>query len=492
MRISIRYKFIIVLLSIFCIGFTLISFVTGDIIFKNNKKIIKNELLKEQRDSTFFIKQYLELNFIEDTADSFEKNSEQISLALSSKLDEKVVSYSKDGIFLFDTIYKDGNIYNSNGEKVQDNKEDLKSAKNGDASYSILKMKDKFIISFSNPIYINKKMIGIIRYTRDYTSISQSGNELLKLIKGAILAIFIIIFLFILILSNIIVIPVIKLSKASKEISKGNYDFPVEIKSRDEIGELTENFIDMKECIKEQIDTIEKDKNKLEILQKHRKIFFDNATHEMKTPLTIISGYAQIIGEKGFDDKEFFYNAIEKIKYEADKMYNMTLNLLDMSKLESNIEVEYKNINISQIVNRVCEDMTIKSNKYNISIDKKIEENIYILGSKEQIRRMIINIIDNSIKYSKVNTKIEVEMKLNNNECYITVEDEGVGIAKDKLDKIFKPFYRVNNNLREKESSGLGLSIVDNIVKSHRGKIKIESEENLGTKISVIIPVNFL
>lgn len=495
MRISIRYKFIIGLLFIFCVGFNLISFITGNIIVQNNKDVIKNELLNNGRDSVFFIKQYLKLNSIEETVEGFRKKTEDIALALSLKLDDRVIIYSKSGDFLFDTAYEKGNsiIYDNNDENVMGKKEDLKLAKKGTSSYSILKLKNKYIICFSNPIYINKKIVGIVRYTRDYSNIFKSGEYLLSLIKKSILIIFAIIFLFIVILSNSITIPIIKLSKVSNEISKGNYDFALKIKSKDEIGELTKSFINMKDCIKKQITTIEKDRDKLKTLESHRKTFFDNATHEMKTPLTIISGYTQIISQKGFDDKDFFYKGIKKIKYESNKMHNMILKLLDISKLESNIEVEYENINISEIVNRVCEDMTIKSKKYYINIDKKIEEDLYILGNKEEISRVFINIIDNSIKYGNVKSEIKVKVKSKDSRCYITVKDRGIGIPQDKIDQIFKPFYRVDKQTsRENGSSGLGLSIVKNIVKNHGGEIYIESEENVGTNVNIIIPLNFL
>ncbi|MFD3157737.1 ATP-binding protein [Haloimpatiens sp. FM7330] len=496
MKLSIRYKFIVGLLCIFCIGFNLLSFVTNKIVIENNKKVVTKELLNQQRDSVFFIRQYLKLNDIDENVQTFNQKVGDVASALSLKLDDRVIMYSKDGKFLFDTAYEKGKVFiydNENGdgqgEYIKDNKKDLKLAIKNTSSYSILKSKNRYIVCFSYPIYINNNKFGIVRYIKDYSDIFKSGEYLLKLIKISMLAIFGMIFLFSVVLTTSITIPIIKLNKVSKEISKGNYDVSLNINSRDEVGELAESFTNMKECIKEQIETIEKDRDNLKKLESHRKTFFDNVTHEMKTPLTIISGYTQIIGDKGFNDEKFFKKSVKRIKYEADRMHNMVLNLLDISKLESNTEHDFQKINISQIACKICEEMKIKSEKYYISIEKSIKDDVYILGDEEQMVKVFINIIDNAIKYGKIQSKIKVSVTSDEDMCFITVEDEGKGIPQDKLDKIFEPFYRVDKSFsRENGSSGLGLSIVKNIVVAHKGQISIESKENLGTKVKIKIP----
>lgn len=490
MKLSIKYKVIIGLLFIFCLGFNLISFVTGKIITKNNKEVISKEFLSSQRDGTFYIKQYLKLNDIEESKEEFEKKTEEIAFSLSLKLDDRVIVYSNDGKFLFDTAYRKGSILgDENNHIVEDNKKDLKLAIDNKSGYSILKHKDRYNVCFSYPLYINNQRIGIVRYIRDYSDIFLSGKYLLRLIKVSVLVVFTIIFLFSIFLSRRITIPIIKLNDISKEIAKGNYEMSASINSNDEIGELNENFNIMKECIKDQITTIEIDRDNLKILESHRKKFFDNVTHELKTPLTIISGYSQIMIDKGFNDKNFFQKAINRMKNEADRMHSMVLKLLDISKMESNVGVKYERLNISKLIYKLCEDMEIKSQKYGINIDKNIHEDVYIHGSAEQMVRVFINIIDNSIKYGDINSNIRLKLSVKDEMCFVLVEDKGKGIPKEKINNIFQPFYRVDKTFsREQGSSGLGLFIVKNILDEHGGEINIESEENIGTKVIVRIP----
>ncbi|KEI03648.1 sensor histidine kinase [Clostridium botulinum] len=489
MRISIKYKVVVGLLFIFCIGFNMISIVTSKIIMKNNKEIISKEFLNAQRDGTFYVNEYFKQNSVNKSLKGFENKVEEITFLLSAKLDDRVIVYSNKGKFLFDTIYFKGDIFGEDNNKLIDNKKDINLAINNKSGYTILKDNDKYIVNFSYPLFIDKDKVGIIRYTRDYSDIFLSGKNLLNLIKLSILMVFIVIFLFAVFLSKKITFPIIKLNNISKEISKGNYNISASIKSNDEIGELTESFDVMKECIRNQISTIKEERDNLKKSESHKKSFFDNVTHELKTPLTVISGYSQIMMNKGFDDKEFFNKAVSRIKNEADRMHNMVLKLLDISKSESKIKARYERVNISNLIYKLCEDMEVKSKKYGMSIDKNIENHVYISGNSEELVEMFINIIDNSIKYGDINTKIKLNLRISNGVCVVIIEDRGKGIPKEKLNKIFKPFYRVDKNYsRERGSSGLGLYIVKNIINAHKGEVQVQSTENVGTKVIVRIP----
>lgn len=494
MRLSIRYKFIVGLLCIFCVGFNLIDFLMDKIATENNKEIITKEFLNYQRDSAFYIRQYLKINSISENSKEFSQKVGDIASALSLKLDDRVIMYSTEGQFLFDTAYENGeiDIYDNKEKSIKDNKEDIELAMKNKLAYSVLKDEKRSIVCFSYPLIIENNRLGIIRCIKDYSYMFKANEYLLKLIKIVILIIFIIIFLFSVLLTTKITIPIIKLNKGAKEIAQGNYDFIINIKSKDEIGELAESFNNMKGCIREQIQTIEKDRDDLRILENHRKRFFDNITHEMKTPLTIISGYVQIMTDKSFNDKEFFDASILKLKDEVDRMHNMVLELLDISKLESDIGVEFEKINISKLVYKVCEEMDIKAQKYEIKIIKIIEDNLVVFANEELLIRAIINIIDNSIKYGNIQSKIKVTVKSDSINCFLIVEDEGKGIPQDKIDKVFEPFYRIDKKYsRENGSSGLGLAIVKNIIEEHKGIIDISSIENVGTKVVIKIPILF-
>ncbi|MBC2399964.1 HAMP domain-containing sensor histidine kinase [Clostridium tetanomorphum] len=493
MKFSLRYKFVVGLIIIFCIGFNVMSFFMNKIIVNNNKEIIKKEFSTSIKDLSLYLRQFMTMNNIKNNEKDFEERINEISEALSLKIDDRVMFYKNNGQLLLDTTYADGDIlaFNNEYKNIKDSKEDLKEALKRKNAFSILNYDNIYIVAFSFPVNVDGKDICIMRYSKDYSYLFELSRNLLKMIKRVILIIFILTCIFTILLCTKITIPIIKLSKFSKEMSKGNFNLEFNIKSSDEIGDLGEDFKSMKEQIKNQIETIKEDRDNLRVIESHRKAFFDNVTHEMKTPLTIISGYAQMILDDGSKDEKVLNKAATRIKRESNRMHKMVLDLLTMSKLESYVEIDkLEKLDMKEIVHLVCEDMLIKANKYKIYIEESLEKDIFIYGNKEDIRRMIINIIDNSIKYGYVKSTIRVKLYSKNGFCILRVKDKGKGIPEGKIDKIYEPFYRIDKKgEREKESNGLGLHIVKSILKKHNGEIKIESKEDMGTSVCMKIPL---
>lgn len=491
MKFSVRYKLAIGLLLIFCVCFNLMTMFINNIIMKNNEKVISSELLISQRDLNIYFKQFAMINDIAASQEEFEKHSSKIGSGLSLKLNNRIVLYKKDGSLVFDTDYNDGNMYLEDGIAIEDDFSDLELAVKGQSAYKIIKINKTYKVIFSEPLYTDKTTVGILRYTKDYTDLFENGNELVLKIKMFMLFMFCILFIFSFLLSTKIIAPIIKLNKSTKEISKGNFNFDVVINSNDEIGDLGKSFGIMKEKIKEQIKTIEKDRDDLIKLESHKKVFYDNVTHEMKTPLTIIDGYAQIILDERNSDEKLIIKAASKIKKESKKLHNMVVDILNISKLESQRVCEIKEkLNMAYIIRSICEDMSIKAKKYEIIIEKNLEEDVYVYANRDDIWRMLVNIIDNSIKYGKVKSVIRIKLFKDKNNCNIILEDEGKGIDKEALQRIYEPFYRVESgSLSKKEGSGLGLSIVKSIVDKYTGSIDIESEANKDTKVNIKIPL---
>jgi signal transduction histidine kinase len=485
MKFSIRYKFGIGLFLIFGLSFNIMCFFINKIILENNKKVIKNELLVSQKDLNIYVKQYLSLNKIDNNKEDFEKNKENIGSALNARINDRVVLYNLNGNMIFDSSYNHEKIYS------KDDYEDLKLALKDKSAYKIENINNKYTAIFSEPIYVDKKLLGVIRYTKDYTELFVSGIELLKQIEIFMIITFSVIFIFALLLTTKITTPIIKLIKITKEISSGNFDMKINLKPHDEVGELVENFNKMKDKIRNQIETIKSDRDNLRKLERHRKDFFDTVTHEMKTPLTIIDGYTQMILDEGNSDTELLFKAASKIKKESNKLHNMITEVLQISKAESSISnEEMEQIDMKKFLSSVCEDMLIKAKKYEISIVKEFEEHIYVLASKKDIIKIAINVIDNSIKYGNVRSLIKVKLYKESEFCVIKVEDEGKGINKEDLNKIFKPFYRGHKEkFLKREGSGLGLFIVRSLVESYKGTVNIESTEGKGTKVYIKIPL---
>lgn len=494
MRLSIIHKFVIGFLIIFCIGYIVITFFMNSMIVENNKMIIKKNLLPFQKDLSLYLKQYFKLKEDELNSNNFEANAKNIALELAFKADNRIIVYSNKGEFLADSANANGQVLyyedmSYNKENIEN--KDLTFAINNKSAFEIIPFQDKHLVAFSCPIINNGKNIGIIRSIKDYSEVFSESKNLLKVVNICILIVFGSIFLFIVLLARKLTIPIVKLSKATKEVAKGHFDTSIEIDSKDEIGNLAQDFKTMKKQIENQIEIIKSDRDNLQKLEGYKKEFFDNLTHEMKTPLTIISGYSQIMIKDDFEDYDFMKKCIRKIKGEADSLHNMILKLLEISMMESDIKSQaVEVINFSRLVNTACNDMKIKANKYGTMIEKDIEENILIQGNQDELRSVIINLIDNSIKYGSIKSQVKIKLYQEDTNCTLIVEDKGKGISQDKREKIFEPFYRVDKeNSRKEGSYGLGLAIVKNAIDKHNGKIDIFSKENVGTKIYVKIPL---
>lgn len=458
---------------------------------KNVEKSINKELATLQKNSALY---FSEKNS-NMTKKVFNENASKITVDLCNKLESRIIAYSYEGEFLCDSINEAGYLYipretNYSG-KIPINNEDISLAAKDQGAYTINPIEGNYVVNYSFPVKINRENIGIIRISKDYTELYRDNYRMLKDMNIAILGIFLCTFIFATLFSEKIVSPVLKLNKAANEISNGNYSFKIEAKSKDEIGELTTSFVNMKDKIENQIIKISEERDKILILEKSRKEFFDNATHEMKTPLTVISGYAQILQKKGFEDKVFFLRAVENIKNESERMHAFVVQLLYMSKIGTEeTNNEYEKVNISQVVKEISYDMDIKGQKFNMGINLVMEKDIFVYGDANALKQVFINIIDNSIKYGYPNSFINIFGKFEGEYCIVVVEDQGYGIEANKLDKIFDPFYRASKAMHgENESIGLGLSIVKAIVEKHKGVIVIESEVEKGTEVTVKIPL---
>lgn len=481
MKVSIKTKIFISFLVLNVFIFSFMVVLSINLFRRNNQEFIKYDLLKVHQDAESFITQYIKTNKIGLSKTVFEEKDSLLK-ELDSDLGVRGNLYDLEGKIVSGSTY-DKDIF-SRGEK------DLEEAIKGVPSYVIFEKDGKVVASI--PVVIGGSTLWVYRFVKDYTSIfnnSHNLNDIIIAFGGASILLILIISLLI---SKSITSPILKLKESTNRIALKEYDTVIDVKSEDEIGDLAQNFKVMQARITEHISTIEKDKDLLNELLVQRKKFFDSVTHELKTPLTTIQGYTQMIAQNGFEDKDFFDKGTTHIIEESIRLHKLVLSLLEMSEQNSiNIKSQFEKLNLSHILREVCEGIKIKAKQNDISIEPCIAEKLTIKGSSDDIKGMILNLIDNAIKYSGEKSVIKVCGEEKDNAIEIIVQDNGVGIPKDKLDKIFEPFYRVDTKKSKKlGGSGLGLSIVKNIVDVHGGSIQIESIENKGTKAIVRLPKN--
>jgi two-component system sensor histidine kinase VicK len=229
-----------------------------------------------------------------------------------------------------------------------------------------------------------------------------------------------------------------------------------------------------------------------EKLDKMRKEFVANVSHELKTPLTTIKSYTETLLDGAMENKEYTANFLKVIDSESERMTRLVKDLLQLSKLDyDNIQWNMKKIDIYKIVNECVYRMKISTEQKNQVLEFIADQDIpKIMGDKDRIEQVIVNILSNAIKYTSENGKIEVSLKLEGDSILIKVADNGIGIPKEDLPRLFERFYRVDKaRSRMLGGTGLGLSIARQIVEAHKGKIRIQSEYGQGTQVFINLPV---
>lgn len=481
MKNSITNKIMLFFLVI--IFFVIFSIVIYSNSVLNNvvEYLIDNEIKDTTKSINLYLHQYFRFNKMEFNKISFASKSSAISRDLTYRLDKTVYIYNDIGELIYPRTEKYKQL------KIT---KDMENALNGELSYTIEYKDNKALVYVSYPIFREDKLIGMIRFANDYTPLFNKTKLFINKTLIFSVMIFAVSMIIAYIISKQITSPIKNLANKTKEVTDGNFDVKIDISSSDELGMLASDFNNMIETINTQIKTIESDRDNLRELSEKQKKFFDNVTHELKTPMTTIIGYSEIIKDNQFTDEEFFNKGINRIISEANRLNRMIVQLLDISKNSNkNFDYELKKIDLSKIIISMCEDMTHKAKKYNMSITINVGKNIKIIANEDKIKEIIINLLDNAIKYGKVNSDIFVNAYIEGKFANISVIDSGEGIEEKELENILSPFYRVSKSeTRELGSTGLGLAIVKSIVDSYNGKIDIKSEVNKGTEVSIKLP----
>ncbi len=253
---------------------------------------------------------------------------------------------------------------------------------------------------------------------------------------------------------------------------------------------LTSEFKPMLEDLNVQTEKINKEMKKIKREHKRqdkmRKEFTANVTHELKTPLTSISGYAEIM-KNGMVKPEDVTRFSNKIYDEAQRMITLVGDIIKLSRLDENaIEEKKERIEVYSLCETIINRLDSTAAKQNITFEL-LGQAAEINGIARIIDEMIYNLCDNAIKYNKPGGKVTVAVKQTTTDVILSVTDTGIGIEKEEQKRIFERFYRVNkSHSREIGGTGLGLSIVKHGAAIHGAKLKVDSELNKGTTISIV------
>ena len=373
---------------------------------------------------------------------------------------------------------KDNNMIMSDFDKeIPGQRKEILSAKSDELSFIIRTIDNRKYVFISSIIQLQNKEFKMV-ISKDIEDVYMQRIENYKFFILLDTMIFIILAIGMYIISKSLTSPLVKLSDISKEIAKGEYSKRVEkTNTLDEIGVLENNFNIM-------IDVIEDNIKELKFLNESKQRFIDSLNHEIKTPITSIIGYSDLL-LKSKVTEEMRIKALSYINSEARRLESLNSTLLKLILIREEKDEMIK-INMNEVISNSVSMLSYKLEQKNIKVEMNIEDE-QIYADKQLIVVLISNLMDNAIKASYENSEINIYGYIEKNNNYILkIKDYGIGIPKEDIDKVLEPFYMVDKaRTRKNNGVGLGLTICSEICKIYNISINIESELNIGTEITL-------
>ncbi|MGM7636226.1 sensor histidine kinase [Bacillus sp. Hm123] len=271
--------------------------------------------------------------------------------------------------------------------------------------------------------------------------------------------------------------PLEEMKRAAVKLSEGDFSTRVHVKTKDEIGQLAETFNHMAESIDEE--------------DEKKKEFLATVSHELRTPLSYIKGYSEALSSGMVKGEEGEQQYVHIITREAKRMERLVNDLLELIKLEGDSSaIEKAPLPLAETIHQTLQKLMPAAKQKQVNLTEKLDHNIIIEGDECRLEQVIVNVVDNALRYTEADGFITVHLFEREGKAVVKCKDSGIGIPKEDLHKITERFYRVNKaRTRVDGGTGLGLSIVENIVKGHQGRLMIASEYGHGTTVTIEFPL---
>lgn len=425
------------------------------------------------------------------TEEDFE-TMQRVSIANPEKFIEKVFLYKTNAElrqkYSYLVVTKNGSLEYNGGTQNQDLIRELHTYDELDENSPI----DSYIIS-EYEVIIKQIAFEFSNRDKGCAYIITSTGSIVPELKRTMLEIIVSIFIILLLTACMMIVwiyrsmitPIRKLQDAAENIKDGNLDFHVDASGDDEIGELCVTFEQMRQRLKDNAE--EKINN-----EKESRALISNIAHDLKTPITAVKGYSEGILDGVANTPEKLDKYIRTIYNKANEMDTLLNELTLYSKIDTNrIPYNFAKINVSHYFSDCIEEigLDLESKGIGLAYYNYSEEDTIIIADPEQLRRVVNNIVGNSVKYmNKQNGSINIRIKDVGDFIQIEIEDNGKGIAQKDLPYIFDRFYRADASRNSATGgSGIGLSIVKKIIEDHGGKIWATSKEETGTVMYFVI-----
>ncbi|WBW97184.1 sensor histidine kinase [Oceanirhabdus sp. W0125-5] len=484
MKMSIRTKFSIFLAMLLLLTVSMLSILMLHGIEKNQRKEQESYLAQQAKTANIYIRELYHSKDYKELKEFLQSNGENIAKQLDSMISMNIAVYDISGKEIGNSL-----LFSSE----RDTEDILSYALKDNIAYQVI----GDTMDYMSPLYDSEGQIGVIRFQYSLKKYIDFYNEIRRLFIIIGVTVFILSFLGAYLYFHKFVKVILMLKSDVDKIRTGNYDFIVPIERNDEIGELSKGIYYMNNQIKKSIYEMEEEQKKLRLaveklkkLEKQQKTFIGNITHEFKTPLTVIKAYIDLLNMYE-DDPKLIKDAKTNIGKETSRLYELVDKVLYLSSLEKyDFQLQQEKIDIKDVIEDISERMKGKAQKFNIHLEEKLIEAV-ILGDKESLIHIFVNLIDNGIKYNIPEGKVIITNYIEKERVYIEVSDTGKGIPKEDREKVFDSFYTVDKN-RSKEhgGTGLGLAIVKELVEKQRGTIFIKDTKQEGTTVSVSFPLS--
>ncbi|MFA5555052.1 MAG: ATP-binding protein [Phycisphaerae bacterium] len=435
---------------------------------------VENKIIQRLQSSTILAGEIFKKSLQEGDLDAIQSETNK----LAARLDFRITVIDRDGKVIADSE-KDSSAMENHKDRAE-----FKTAfEKGFGESTRLSQTLDFSMKYAAVcVRNNGEILGAVRIAVPLSQVQVQLKEFYTaVIFGSVMVICIALIISYF-LARSISSPIRQMKYIAQCIEQGDFSQKADIKSSDEMSDLASALNKMASELKAKIE-------RLRHMDTVRTDFVANVSHELKTPLTSIQGFIETLEDGAIDDKDNAKRFIEIIKKHAQRLGNIIADLLRLSELESGSEMEMARFDMKDLINEIVmgfgHAVSAKQQRLMTEIP---DDDFHIVGNRDRLEQVFVNLIDNSIKYTKQGGTIKVKLALTDGSVAATVEDNGIGIPQNDVERVFERFYRVDKaRSRAVGGTGLGLSIAKHIVMAHKGDICIESETNKGTKVIVTI-----
>ncbi|KOC32925.1 HAMP domain-containing sensor histidine kinase [Clostridium botulinum] len=447
-KLNIKGKIIITNTLILIPIIVFICVITFTILTDNLLNSSINSLIAESKSTQMYIQNIIDENNNSNINSIIDDYAPYICNELKTRFNFRVQFFDSSQKLLYDT---------TDNKDISRYYKDIELASRGNKAYIVKKIDSMPYIFMSSPIFYKNNVCGVLRFVfKDSSTYSIVRRVFWSIVVIAILLLLLASILFHTFAKRI-TNPLIKLTSYSEKIAKGNYDEKLELSSGDEVELLANAFNEMSSNIKLYINELKKS-------YKNQKDFFDNVSHEFKTPLTSIIGFSDIIPK--LDEKEQIYESAYYIKKEGERLLGLVNEILAIAKSEKkSFEISKEFINVDKIIKECISILKPRLNNYHIIVENNVTT-YFVYVDYNKTKQVFLNILDNAIKYSGCEL-ITINSYKYEDGIQIKIKDDGIGFD--------------TNNPVSKNSTGFGLKICKDIMNNQHGDFYFKSNLNFGT-----------